>query len=123
MGIVCSTFEKRKIHASHTSPSSPFESLLNTALQDYAKQTGKKLENHPFTKKLKTCDSVDLITSVLQDYQEHTKAFRKFRGDHEKIMRPVKRAVSILFALSSSTVLGEAVALVCPKSFISTPSP
>jgi hypothetical protein len=114
MGIVCSTFEK-KSHATHTSPSSPFESLLNTALQDYAKQTGKKLENHPFTKKLNKCDSVDLVTSVLQDYQEHAKPFQKFGGDHGKIMRPVKGAVSVLFTLSSSTIIGEAVALVCPK--------
>lgn len=120
MGIVSSTFKKR--HATHTSPPEPFESLLNAALHDYAKQTGKKLEHHPFTKKLKKCDSVDSITSVLQNYQEHAKAFRKFRGDHGKIMRPMKRAVHVLFILSSSTVLGEAVALVRPKSFISAPS-
>ena len=121
MGIVCSTFKRS--HATHTSPPSPFELLLNAALHDYAKQTGKKLEHHPLTKKLKKCDSVDSVTSVLQDYQEHAKAFRKFRGDHGKIMRPMKRAVYVLFTLSSNTFLGEVVALVCPKSFISTSSP
>ena len=116
MGIIFSTF--RKSRGAHTSPPSPFEPLLNDALRDYAKQTGKRLEHHPFTKKLKKCDSVDSITALLQDYQEHAKAFRKFRGDHGKVMRPMKRAVYFLFTLSSSTVLGEAVALVCPNSFI-----
>jgi hypothetical protein len=127
MGIVCSicSLVTEESHAPDTSPSdsSPFESLLNTALQDYAKRTGKKLENHPFTKKLRNCDSVDSITSVLQEYKEHAKAFRKFQGDHGKIMRPVNGAVNVLFTLSSSSVLGEAVALVRPKSFISTPPP
>ena len=125
MGIVCSTFVRKKSHAPHTSPSdsSPFEALLNTALQDYAKRTGKRLENHSFTKKIRNCDSVDSITSVLQEYQEHAKAFRKFQGDHGKIMGPVKTSVNVLFTLSSSSVLGEAVAFVCPKPFISMPSP
>ena len=121
MGIVSSTFKRS--HATHTSPPSPFELLLNAALHDYAKQTGKKLEHHPLTKKLKKCDSVDSVTSVLQDYQEHAKAFRKFRGDHGKIMRPMKRAVYVLFTLSSNTFLSEVVALVCPKSFISIFAP
>ena len=96
---------------------------LKFALHDYAKQTGTKLEHHPLTKKLKKCGSVGSIMSVLQDYQEHAKAFRKFRGDHGKIMRPMKRAVYVLFTLSSNMLLDEAVTLVCPKSFISTPSP
>ena len=121
MGIVSATFKKRR--ATRTSPSSPFESLLNAALHDYAKQTGTKLEHHPLAKKLKKCGSVNSITYVLQDYQEHAKAFRKFRGDHGKIMRPIRRAVYILFTLSSNTVLGQAVTLVCQKAFISTPPP
>jgi hypothetical protein len=121
MGIISSTFKKSR--GTPISSPSPFESLLNAALHDYAKQTGKRLEHHPFTKKLKKCDSVDSITAVLQDYQEHAKAFRKFRGDHGKVMRPMKRAVYFLFTLSSSTVLGEAVALVCPRSFIPTHLP
>ena len=130
MGVVSSTFKKNP--ATVTSSSSPFALLLNAALHDYAKQTGKKLENHPLTKKLKTCDSVDSIASVLQDYQEHAKGFRKFQGDKGKIMRPMKRAVYVLFTLSSRTFLGEVDALVCPSSspphlrpdvhFIATPT-
>ena len=121
MGIVSSIFKKS--NATHNSPPSPFESLLNAALYDYAKQTGKKLEHHSLTKKLKKCDSVDSATAVLEDYQEYAKAFRKFRGDQGKVMRPMKRAVYSLFTLSSSTVLGEAVALVCLKSFTPTHLP
>jgi len=121
MGIVSSTFKRS--HATHTSPPLPFELLLNAALHDYAKQTGKRLEHHPLTKKLKKCNLVDLVTSVLQDYQEHAKAFQKFQGDHGKIMRPMKCAVYVLFTLSSNMFLGKVVALVCLKSFISISSP
>ena len=35
-----------------------------TALHDYAKHIGRKLEHHPLTQKLKKCNSVDSITSV-----------------------------------------------------------
>jgi len=94
---------------------------LDTALHNYAMQTGVELKYHPLTKKLENCDSVDSITSVLQDYLEDAKAFRDFPDDHGMIMRPMIRAVSIPLRLSS--VLGEAVALVCAKSFISTLSP
>jgi len=102
---------------------SRFELLLNTALHDYATQTGVALEDHPLTEKLKNCNSVDSIMSILQDYLEDAKAFRNFRDhdDRGKVMKSMISAVSVLFRLSS--VLGEAVALVCPKSFISTPSP
>ena len=94
---------------------SPFELLLNAALRNYAKKTKKDLGRHPLAEQLKTCDSVDSITSVLQ---EHAKAF----PGGEELMRPMKRAVYVLFTLSSSTVRGEAVAPVCLKSLMSTPS-
>jgi hypothetical protein len=100
---------------------SPFDSLFNTALRNYAKQTGLALEHHPLAKKLENCDSVDSIMSVLQDYIDDADLFQNFTGDHGKFMRPMKYAVYAFFTLSSA--LGEAVAQVCPKPFISTPSP
>jgi hypothetical protein len=97
---------------SHTS-SLPFQLLFNAALQDYANQTGIKLDEHPLAQQLDDCDSVDSITSVLQ---EHARKFHEFRGEDGKIMKSLKCAVHVLYTLSTSTALGEGIGLVCRKS-------
>ena len=81
------------------SPSSHFRGLFEAALQDYEKQTGTALVNHPFAERLQECDSVDAINPVLQ---ERTQRFTDFRGDG-KIMKALKSTVSILYALSTNT--------------------
>jgi len=101
---------------SHPSSSS-FRSLFDVALQDYENQTGTKLVDHPFAKQLEKCDSVDSISSALQ---EHARRFCEFRGEDGKIMKSLKCAVQVLYNLSTSTVLGEGIGIVCPKSLIST---
>jgi len=93
---------------------SSFKVLLDAALQDYEKQTGTKLPNHPFAKRLKKCDSVDSMASVLQD---HAQAFLKFRGEGGKIMKTLKSTTQVLSTLSDA-VLGEGVGLVRPECFI-----
>ena len=97
----------------HTSTSSPFQSLFNAALQDYANQTGIKLDEHPLAQQLENCNSVDSITSVLQ---EHARKFHEFRGEDGKIMKSLKCAIHVLYTLSTSTALGEGIGLVCRKS-------
>jgi len=97
---------------SHPSPSSTFQVLFDTALQDYEKQTGTKLADHPLAKQLEACDTVGSITDFLQ---ERTGAFREFRGEDGKVMRSLKRIVHVLYSLSASTVLGEGIGIVCPK--------
>ncbi len=99
--------------SSTTTTTSSFQLLFNAALQDYAKQTGTKLEDHPIAQQLKNCDSVDSISSVLQ---EHARRFQEFRGKDGKIMKSLKRAVHILYTLSNSTALGEGIGIVSPKS-------
>ena len=106
-------FESRIPDMSHTSSSSSFQLLFNAALQDYANQTGTKLDEHPLAKQLESCDTVDSITSVLQ---EHARKFHEFRGEDGKIMKSLKCAVHVLHTLSTSTTLGEGIGLVCPKS-------
>ena len=54
---------------------SHFQSLFETALQDYEKQTGMKLAEHPLAKQLELCDSVESVTTVLQ---QHVQSFSKF---------------------------------------------
>jgi hypothetical protein len=95
-------------HMSHPSSSS-FRSLFDVALRDYENQTGTKLVDHPFAKQLEKCDSVDSISSALQ---EHARRFCEFRGEDGKIMKSLKCAVQVLYTLSTSTVLGEGIGIV-----------
>jgi fungal STAND N-terminal Goodbye domain len=89
--------------------STSFRPLFNAALQDYAKKTGTKLDDHPLAKQLENCDSVDSISSVLQ---EQAQRFYEFRGEDGKIMTSLKAAVQVLYTLSTSTVLGEGIGIV-----------
>jgi len=97
------------------SPSASFLLLYNSALQDYTTQTGTNLVDHPFAKQLEKCESVDSISSLLQ---ENVQRFRKFRGEDGKIIKSLKCAVHVLHTLSTSTALGESIGLVRPKAVI-----
>jgi hypothetical protein len=94
---------------SHSTSSSSFQSLFIAALQDYGSQTGTKLDEHSIAKQLEKCDTVDSITSVLQ---EQARTFREFRGEDGKIMKSLKSAIHVLYTLSTSTALGEGIGLV-----------
>ena len=91
------------------STSSRFRLLFDTALQDYEKQTGTKLVDHPLAKQLESYDSVEAITAF---FQEQAQAFSEFRGSDGRIMKSLKSAVSVLLTLSTSTAIGEAIGLV-----------
>jgi hypothetical protein len=97
------------------SQSSHFQVLFESALQDYQNQTGTALANHPLAEKLQYCDSVESVTAVLQ---EQAQAFTEFRGDDGKIMKSLKGVVSVLYTLSASTALGEAIGLVCTNALM-----
>jgi hypothetical protein len=79
-------------------------------LQDYQNQTGTILANHPLAEKLQYCDSVKSITATLQ---EKAQEFSRFQGDDGKFIKSLKSVVSVLYMLSASTALGEAIRLVC----------
>ena len=89
--------------------SSHFQALFEAALQEYQHQTGTILPDHPLARQLQNCDSIDSVTAVLQ---EQARAFSEFRGNDGKIMKSLKHVVSVLYTLSASTVLGEAIGLV-----------
>jgi len=95
--------------------SSSFRSLFNAALQDYANQTGTKLDDHPLAKQLENCESVDTIYTILQ---EHARLFQEFRGEDGRIMKSLKCTVHVIHTLSTSTALGEGIGIVCSKSLI-----
>ena len=98
---------------SHPSQSSTFQSLFDVALQDYEKQTGTKLADHPLARQLEACNSEDSVTTFLQ---ERARTFHEFRGQDGKFMRSLKRVVHVLYTLSTNAALGESIGLVvCPK--------
>jgi fungal STAND N-terminal Goodbye domain len=92
------------------SESTFLESLFQSALEEYEKQTGIELARHPLAIQLERCNTVESITEVLQD---QARAFREFRGDDNKILTLLKQAAQILHKLSATVVLGEAIGPVC----------
>jgi hypothetical protein len=91
------------------SSSSSLQLLFDAALQSYEKQTRLKLVDHPLSKQLETCHSVDSVMNILQ---QQVRNLTKFRGADGKVTRSLWRVVHILHALSVSTTLGEGVGLV-----------
>lgn len=91
------------------SPSSRLQVLFESALQDYEKQTGTKLTEHPLARQLETCDSVESVTAVIQG---QGRDFGEFKGSEGKVSKSLQRAVSVLYPLSISAVLGNATSLV-----------
>jgi hypothetical protein len=82
--------------------------LFEAALQDYEKQTGIILAKHPLAEQLQICDTVESVTAVLRG---QTQAFSEFRG-RDKIMKPLKNALSVLHKLSATADLCQAISLV-----------
>lgn len=81
---------------------------FEVALQNYAKRTGVALAEHPLTEELRNCDSVDSVTSVLQQVG----AFSRFR-ESNKVTKPIENIVSSLYRISAVTNLDQVVGLVC----------
>ena len=95
----------RKMNSSGTK----LQLLFDAVLQNYEKQTGMKLIDHPLTRQLENCHSVNSVLDVLQ---QQARALTECRGDDGKAMKSLKRAVDVLYALSTSTILGEGIGLV-----------
>jgi len=98
---------------SHPSPSLSFNLLFEIALQNYEKQTGMKLVEHPLAKQLEICNSVGRITAILQ---ETAQPLREFRGDSGKLMKSLQATVHVLYTVSTSTALGEGIGLPFPPA-------
>jgi hypothetical protein len=96
-------------------PPLELKSLFETALNEFEKRAGTNLAQPQIIDKLVNCKSADSVIDVLQ---EQAQAFRDFRGDDGKLSTLLKRTVNILYALSTSGVLGEGIGLVCVYSFL-----
>jgi hypothetical protein len=104
---------------SQPSSSTTLQALFDGALQDYKDKTGNTLIDHPIARQLETCESVDSITSILQ---EQARSFREFRENDGTLMKALNSSVDVLCAPSISSALNEAVGLVVRrKAFIGVP--
>jgi hypothetical protein len=95
---------------SDQSGSSRLRELFEAALQDYENQTGIALAKHPLAEQLQNCDTVESVTAVLR---EQTQAFSEFWGK-DKVLKPLRKAISVLYKLSATAGFGQAVGLVRP---------
>ena len=91
---------------SQSSSPSTFQALFNTALQNYKDKTGNSLVDHPFAKQLQECNSVESVSTILE---EQARVFREFR-DHGKLINSLRRLADILCCVT--TVLSEGIGLV-----------
>ena len=85
-----------------------FRALFESALQAYEIETGITLPEHPLTLQLRSCYSIESITTFLQD---QIRGSSNFRGN-DQVMNLVKNTTTILSALSSTAAFDWAIGLV-----------
>ena len=88
--------------------SSRIETIFESALRDYEKQTGIPLAKHPLAEQFQNCQSVDSVITLLQ---EQARAFNDFR-DGDKIMKSLKSIVSALSRVSAVAAVGNNIGVV-----------
>ena len=84
--------------------------LFEAALEDYEKQTGIELAKHPLAERLQDCNSVEAVTAILR---EQAQDFNKFQ-EKDKVLKPLKKVLTVLYRLSSAANFAQDVGLVCP---------
>ena len=86
------------------SPSSDnFIAIFDSAWSEYEKVTGQRLNTHPLTAQLDTCDSPRAVLEILRTQAQ---VFGKDRKGNEKLMEWLGPTVDILFVFSSMLVEG-----------------
>ena len=98
-----------------TSTASNFHAILNAALKDYAKKTGRDLcdLDHPLASKLDSCDSPD---DILDIFQEQAREFDEFRKGDATLVQWLKPVVKVLHTLTTNEVLGSSASSVNPAT-------
>ena len=84
-----------------------FTAIFNAATSEYQRVTGNRLDKHPFSAQLDSCDSPEAVSNVLR---MQAQALSKFRKGDEKLMAWLDPIVHILFTFSGT--LGTGIGLV-----------
>jgi hypothetical protein len=95
---------------SDQSGSSHLRVLFEAALENYNQQTGIELAKHPLAERLQDCNSVESVTAILREQAQDFKEFR----EKDKVLKPLKKVLTVLQRLSSSANFAQDVGLVCP---------
>ncbi|KAH8981257.1 hypothetical protein EDB83DRAFT_2560592 [Lactarius deliciosus] len=82
-----------------TTPSSDFKSILDAALSEYNRETGKQLLGHPLATELQQCDTVDAILAIFHGQAE---AFQQFREGDQRLMKWITPVVDVLYTFSET---------------------
>jgi STAND-like protein len=94
------------------SGSSHLRELFEAALVEYKQQTGIDLAKHTLAYRLQDCNSVEDITALLR---EQAQDFKKFQ-EKDKVLKPLKKVLTVLHLLSSVPGIAQHVGLVRPKA-------
>ena len=92
--------------------SARFQALLESALQDYEKKAGFTLfdSKDSLAIRIQRCQSIDDITTLLQD---KTRAFNNFRQpERDRIFKSIKATVSTLTPISALVSVADDAGLV-----------
>ncbi len=93
--------------------SSDFQSIFDTALNQYKRKTKNDLVAHQLTAQLESCTSPAAILAVL-DEQYHVQQFIQSRNDNERPKQWLNATANVICAFSA-TISGT-VGLVCRTS-------
>jgi hypothetical protein len=88
------------------SPPSRFRVQFESALREYQKQTGTTLISHPLAEQLRSCGSVESVTTALQD---QVRASSELRDRDGRIMKSLGPILSVLYAICASITLVDLV--------------
>ena len=92
------------VQASASAPN--FQPILDSALKEYRKKTGKELTTHPLAEEIKGCNSPEAILAVLQG-KANALGESKSDGRLTKWLTPTVNVLNVL-----SATLGQGVSTV-----------
>ena len=95
--------------ASSTTPN--FQPILDKALKEYKRKTGKELTTHPLADEIKGCSSPEAILTVLQGKADELN--QSPQSSDERLTKWLTPTVNVLNALSAT--LGQSVGAVSPN--------
>ncbi len=90
------------------SGSSHLRVLFDAALEDYKKQTGIELAEHPLAERLQDGNTVDSVAAILREQAQDFKEFR----EKDKVLKPLKKVLTILNILPSAADFAQDVGFV-----------
>ncbi len=97
------TSESESTSVSHSN----FDSIFNSALDDYKNRTGQDLASHPLLPALQACNSLDAVLGVLRN---QIPLFGEPQNADDRLTKWLIPTVNVLCGFSAT--LGEGVSLV-----------